>query len=46
MMLTPDASQGPLLGIFFTGPLGVLVGAVIGVLMAWWRGWGKKEISK
>jgi hypothetical protein len=46
MILTPDANQGPLLGMFVTGPLGVLVGAVIGGLVAWWRGSGKKEISQ
>jgi hypothetical protein len=27
---TPDANQGPLLGIFFTGPLGFVLGAVGG----------------
>ncbi|HEY2149143.1 MAG TPA: hypothetical protein VGH32_14480, partial [Pirellulales bacterium] len=32
MIVTPDANQGPLLGIFFTGPLGFIVGAVAGML--------------
>jgi len=30
MIFAPQANQGPLLGIFITGPLGVLVGAVGG----------------
>lgn len=32
MIFTPGANQGPLLGIFITGPLGVIVGAVGGAL--------------
>jgi hypothetical protein len=28
----PDANQGPLLGIFITGPLGVVAGAVLGLI--------------
>ena len=36
MLLAPDANQGPLLGIFITGPLGFLVGLVWGI----WRGKG------
>jgi len=28
----PEANQGPLLGIFITGPLGFVVGLVIGVV--------------
>lgn len=31
MVLAPDANQGPLLGIFITGPTGALLGAVLGV---------------
>jgi hypothetical protein len=31
MILAPDANQGPLLGMFYTGPLGLLAGFVIGV---------------
>jgi len=34
IILTPDANQGPLLGIFITGPLGALLGAVGGGI-AW-----------
>jgi hypothetical protein len=30
MILAPDANQGPLLGIFITGPLGVVAGLLIG----------------
>ena len=32
MVFAPDANQGPLLGIFITGPLGALVGAIGGVV--------------
>jgi hypothetical protein len=32
MMLTPEANQGPLLGIFITGPAGVLLGAISGLV--------------
>ncbi|HEY2250647.1 MAG TPA: hypothetical protein VGH74_06285 [Planctomycetaceae bacterium] len=31
ILLTPDSPQGPLLGIFITGPLGFIVGALIGL---------------
>ncbi len=34
MLLTPDANQGPMLGIFITGPLGAVAGAVAGGLWA------------
>ena len=30
MVFAPDANQGPLLGIFITGPLGALLGAIGG----------------
>jgi hypothetical protein len=33
IILRPDLPQGPLLGFFFTGPLGALVGAVLGVII-------------
>lgn len=32
MILAPGANQGPLLGIFITGPLGVLLGFAIGAV--------------
>jgi hypothetical protein len=31
MFLVPDANQGPLLGILITGPLGILIGGLIGL---------------
>lgn len=31
MILAPGANQGPLLGIFITGPLGTLIGLAIGL---------------
>ena len=34
ILLTPEANQGPLLGIFFTGPLGFVVGTAGGVIVA------------
>ena len=34
IVLTPDANQGPLLGLFITGPLGFLIGG-IGGAVAW-----------
>jgi hypothetical protein len=34
MLFAPGANQGPLLGIFITGPAGVLIGA-IGGLIRW-----------
>jgi hypothetical protein len=33
MIVTPSANQGPLLGLFYTGPIGLLVG----VVWALWR---------
>ena len=36
MIFAPGANQGPLLGIFITGPLGLLVGA-IGGGVRWFR---------
>lgn len=30
ILLTPDSNQGPLLGILFTGPLGVVLGCLLG----------------
>lgn len=38
IVFTPDANQGPLLGIFITGPLGLLVGVGWGVARAVRRG--------
>jgi len=36
IIFTPEANQGPLVGIIFTGPLGLLLGAIIG-LIYWLR---------
>jgi hypothetical protein len=33
--LNPSANQGPLLGIFITGPGGAVLGAVLGALLGW-----------
>lgn len=33
MIFAPGANQGPLLGIFYTGPLGVLLGAFGGLIL-------------
>ena len=35
IVFAPGANQGPLLGIFITGPIGALVGFVLGL----WREW-------
>jgi len=43
IVLTPDANQGPLLGIFITGPLGLLAGLVWGIARAVRRGRGAAE---
>jgi hypothetical protein len=37
MIFTPDANQGPLLGLFITGPLGCAVGALGGLFISLWR---------
>lgn len=34
MILTPDANQGPLLGILYTGPLGTVAGLAWGLVRA------------
>jgi hypothetical protein len=33
IILRPDLPQGPLLGIFYTGPLGTVAGAVLGAIV-------------
>lgn len=38
MILSPGANQGPLLGIFITGPLGFFIGLIWGV----WRGMAER----
>ena len=44
IILTPGANQGPLLGIFITGPLGFLLGSLCG--LAYWLTKGRKEKSE
>jgi hypothetical protein len=36
MLFSPDSNQGPLIGLFITGPLGVPLGAIVG-LFVWYR---------
>lgn len=33
VIFTPEANQGPLLGIFITGPLGFVLGLVVGFVL-------------
>ena len=33
ILMSPDSPQGPLLGIFVTGPIGVMLGTVVGALV-------------
>jgi hypothetical protein len=33
MIVTPEANQGPMLGIFITGPLGFVLGLLIGAIV-------------
>ena len=35
MILKPEANQGPLLGIFITGPAGFVLGLLYGVVREW-----------
>ena len=42
IFLKPESNLGPILGIFVTGPLGFLVGLLLGTL--WW-GWTNKAGS-
>ena len=37
LIFAPEANQGPLLGIFITGPLGFLLGGIGGAIVGWWR---------
>ena len=34
MILAPEANQGSMLGLFITGPVGVVIGAIAGALYA------------
>ena len=33
MILAPQANQGPMLGIFITGPLGFIAGGIVGLVL-------------
>ena len=35
LVFRPEANQGPLLGIFITGPAGFVIGLIYGVIRAW-----------
>lgn len=37
ILLQPDSPQGPMLGIFFTGPVGFIVGLIGGAITGWIR---------
>ena len=37
MIFAQDANQGPMLGLFITGPLGFIGGGICGALYALWR---------
>ncbi len=37
MIFTPEANQGPLLGLFITGPLGLVGGGIIGLGYGVWK---------
>ena len=43
MILDPSSGNGPLLGIFITGPGGFVVGCLIGAVMDWRRKRGEKS---
>jgi hypothetical protein len=43
LIFHPEANQGPLLGIFFTGPLGFLAGAAGGA--TYWRMRSKRKVE-
>lgn len=44
IILTPEANQGPLLGIFITGPVGFLIGGISGYV--YWLTNERKKIQK
>ena len=37
IIFTPESNQGPLLGIFITGPVGAVLGGVIDGVVVWLR---------
>lgn len=44
IIFMPEANQGPLLGIFITGPLGFILGAVAGAIH--WVVRGRRRVGK
>lgn len=46
VMWAPEANQGPLLGIFYTGPLGFLAGLVWGIIREFRRGSEENEAKR
>lgn len=38
ILFMPEANQGPLLGIFITGPGGLVLGAAAGLFWSLWKG--------
>jgi len=42
IIFAPEANQGPLLGIFITGPLGFVIGGLGGFILCLKRRWEKK----
>jgi hypothetical protein len=45
ILLSPDSPQGPLLGIFITGPLGLVGGAVIGLCIGLTKERGRSSLA-
>jgi membrane associated rhomboid family serine protease len=45
MIVTPGANQGPMLGLFITGPLGFVGGGLAGAICALWRRWKDRAVS-
>jgi hypothetical protein len=37
ILLTPNSPQGPLLGILCTGPLGFVLGSIVGMFIGFWK---------
>ncbi len=46
LYLTPGANQGPLIGIFFTGPIGAALGLVLFLIYLAWRIWASNKSLK
>jgi hypothetical protein len=45
LILRPDSNQGPLLGIFITGPLGAIVGVALGTILSAVRSWRSPQMA-